>query len=82
MKNSYFSATCEDEWKEYDIDGEKYCFLQLDYETKAEDAQAACEDYEGSLPLPTSSAQNEDLWEVINTHYGYSYALIGISDSG
>ena len=48
----------------------------------ADGALQACNDLGASLPLPTSSAQNEDLRNFLFNDLAWPKALIGISDLG
>ena len=51
-------------------------------EFAVEGAEAECQARGATLPLPTSSAQNKDLQELVNTKYNWWLMLIGVSDSG
>ena len=73
-----FSATCENEWQEYNIGGRNYCFKAVGV-FKAVYAGNACKSFDASLPLPESDAENEDL-RVAMADLGQDYAFIGISD--
>ena len=74
-----FSATCEDEWQEYNIGGQNYCFKAIGA-YKPINADVHCDSLYATLPLPNSNAENEDL-RVAMADLGQDNTLIGISDS-
>ena len=67
-------------WEKHNVGGEDYCFKVVG-EFPSEQAKAVCETNGATLPLPTSSAQNEDFRSLVNS-FGFDWIIIGITDSG
>ena len=73
--------TCADGWDKHDIGGEDYCLKEIG-SAFPKSAQAECKMRGASLPLPTSSDQNDDLRRIVDEVYDRGYFIIGVSDSG
>ena len=75
------TTSCQEGWDKHSIGGEDYCFRNIGEYSPAE-AENECMARGTNLPLPTSSAQNEDLRVLVETVWNVAYIIIGISDSG
>ena len=64
----------------FDIGGHDYCLVYAGV-FQAENAQAICERYGATLPLPINSAQNEDFLQAL-LDMNKSSVFLGLAEPG
>ena len=72
---------CEEGWEKHSVGGEDYCF-QIVGQYSSDQGKAVCQEKDATLPLPTSSAQNEDLRLLMRDVFGLGWIVIGVTDEG
>ena len=72
---------CEEGWEKHSVGHEDYCFKNVG-RYPSEQGEEVCVANDATLPLPTSSAQNEDLRLLVRDVFFLEWMLIGVFDSG